>query len=135
MENEGTDVGDERERGGKGGSSGERVAIDAANYLQLSHLYCSLVWVLDSRQTDRPNVRYPRATLISRPRKTHRIPSHYTTLVISYLPTSNSFFLFLFLSFSLSPSLPPHFFHTLVIRFTDLTLVRDASYLSSSKTY
>lgn len=73
MENEGTDVGDERERErerGKGGSSGERVAIDAANYLQLSHLYCSLVWVLDSRQTDRPNVRYPRATLISRPRKT-----------------------------------------------------------------
>lgn len=48
----------------KGGWSGERVAIDAANYLQLSHLYCSL-GLGPQLQTDRPNVRYPRATLIS----------------------------------------------------------------------
>jgi len=36
----------------KGGWNRERVAIDAANYLQLSHLYRSLVRVLGCRQTD-----------------------------------------------------------------------------------
>lgn len=131
MENEGTDVGDEREReGGREGWLEWRTRSNRRRKLSAIIPSILLVGLGPRLQTDRQTeCQVPTCHPYFSSKEDTVSPR---IIPRSLYPTYLRIIPFFFLSLSLFPS---PLFSTLVIRFTDLTLVRDVSYLSSSKTY